>query len=916
MKIIHITANSRLTAALKKEALQQRQKTVVETPAAMTYSQWLAQWREGCLLRGELALEELNTRVLSSFEAQLIWNTVLQEELAVREQRQREQNALDDVGAVTLLNVGATVKQLYQAWQISAEWFGDAWLEDNYLSDEVFLFKCCLQRYQQRLSESGWLDEVGQQQQSLGWLKQGKGIMPERFCLHGFEELSPFMQQWQQTVQQRGVEVNVITPNQKSAEQSAYYAAQDATDEVQQAVRWAMAQWQYWQAKKPIQQIQIALVAPNIADYKAALTQCLDEQLFLQGIQDLSSQQVESPFYNLSLGQCLLDLPLVQNAWQTIELFLEPERVQPYREWSRWLSSPYSTAKRVDRQQLDAFFRAQQRTQLSACSLAEYHEKTSLPKGLQKAISRWQQQADKVPQKLNADEFICVIEQLLQALDWCGGKTLNSDEYQQRQAFDGALMQFASVAEVAGKLTLRSWLGLLNRFMQEQIHQSKSMRVQPIQIMGMLEAGGQQFDSLWVMGLSDEAWPRAANPNPFLPMTKQREAGSPRCDAKRELLYAQKLTQRLSASATHLIWSYPQYAGEAELMASPLIPVELPDYQAEEYESLAASLYHQAGTGGCKQWFEDYQAPEVKQGTKAPGGTGILQAQSVCPLMAFFDFRLGAKYGLQPLSEGMETNFQGSLVHQILELFWQDVKNSYALALLDDEALTAQLHTIASQCFAEVEGAIDENYVTLEQNRIVALCMQWLALEKLREQFEVVSLETEYAITLAGIDFKVFIDRIDRVAGQHVILDYKTGSASINHLLTTPLKAPQLAVYLHAVTADVAGIGYAILHSDDGVKLSAIVAEEGVLPNPKGQRSVINFEAKSQKENDAFYEVAWDDFLDNLRQQVEELAGQIQQGYAPMLYERETDLQYAASKLALRLPEMRQQVSESTEEFA
>ena len=47
----------------------------------------------------------------------------------------------------------------------------------------------------------------------------------------------------------------------------------------------------------------------------------------------------------------------------------------------------------------------------------------------------------------------------------------------------------------------------------------------PIQVLGVLESAGLEFDHLWVMGLTDEAWPIPARPNPFIPVALQRAAG-------------------------------------------------------------------------------------------------------------------------------------------------------------------------------------------------------------------------------------------------------------------------------------------------------------------------------------------------------------------------------------------------------
>ncbi|MCF6254602.1 MAG: PD-(D/E)XK nuclease family protein, partial [Thiomicrorhabdus sp.] len=246
----------------------------------------------------------------------------------------------------------------------------------------------------------------------------------------------------------------------------------------------------------------------------------------------------------------------------------------------------------------------------------------------------------------------------------------------------------------------------------------------------------------------------------------------------------------------------------------------------------------------------------------------------------------------------------GTLVHAILEGFWQETKTQVAMLTMEPHELDARLKYHIEQSFSQLSPTLDSAYLALEKQRLFELCQDWLALEKTRPAFSVVATEQQHEIELGGIRFKLVIDRVDDVAGKQVIIDYKTGKASINALLKTPTKAPQLAVYLHAIEHDISGIGYGLLHSDDGVSISALVDEEDVLYKA---RSVQVFAKKAEKEGGEFYEVAWNDFLEHLKEQVWMLAEQIQQGEAPMVFEKETDIQYANCQLALRLPEVKAQ---------
>jgi len=916
MTTIHITANSRLSATLKQQAIQSTALegvTVAETPTVMTLAQWWQQWYADCLLRGELSVEACHRKVLNRFESQWLWEQVLQQALEAREtateNSESESNAANR--SIALLNVATTAKQLQQAWALSQEWFTASWLEEIFVSDEIALFQQCQTRYLKTLESKGWWDEVLEQKHFLTLLAQGKGQLPSAFHLHGFDELTPYLKQWQTIIESRGVDCQRIAmPEVEKTFPPLKYTALDVQDEVQQVALWCVEQWQQLSQSKPAHEIRIGVVSPNIEDYKAVLSHRLDEQLSLHGLQPLNLQRTSVPFYNFSLGVPLLECPLVHNALLSLQLFLMPKKPCAYSDWSQWLTSVYTVGDWVQRQQADSAFRQLQWATLSWPKLLETKAAKRLPSRLNRLLQE-RVKYDAISKEITLAAFITSLWQTLEQIEWATERTLNSDEYQQKQAFEVAVSQFASLTEMAGKQSVSAWLSLFKRFLSEQLHQSQSTGLQPIQIMGTLEAGGQIFDALWVLGLTDSVWPSAANPNPFLPISLQREQRSLRCDAQRELEYAQNVTERLMQCAPQIVCSYAKQQGDAEQLPSPLMEaLSLEAYPPKLYQSLAEHHLQQQSDPNGIEWVLDAQGPEIPIGQKAPGGTGFLQAQNRCPLMAFIDYRLGAKYGLQSVEEGLQSTNQGILVHEVLERFWQETQTQVAMLALSEEALKERLDHHVEQSFLAQETTLEPTYLALEKTRITALCWDWLALEKNRPTFSVIATEQPYEIVLAGLHFKLVIDRVDEVAGQRVIIDYKTGSATINDLLKTPLKAPQLAVYLHAINEDVSGIGYGLLHSDDGVKISALVAEEEVLYKA---RSVQVFAKKSEKEGGEFYEVAWNDFLDSLKNQVLDLAQQIQQGDAPMVFDKETDIQYANGLLALRLPEVkRQQAFDST----
>lgn len=903
---LHLTANARLSANLKIEFARQSAALVTATPQVKTWGQWWQHWHQQALLRGELGLH--NARVISAFEAVRQWELLL-----------------DKHSPTPLLNLPDTAKQLYQAWCLWLEYAEtDESLSEN--TEEWRLFSVCRDDYQAWLNKHNWLDETLLMQQRLNWFKQGLGDCPTQVEWHGFDELTPFMQAWWSAAQTRGATMLLHSATQINDQQTLQadlfeapansvevYGAADARDEARQVAAFCVAQLrQAVEQNKPLDSLRIAVVAPNLQDVKTSLSYWLDDQLF-QAVEShpILAQHSTHRLYNLSLGTALTQLPYVQYIQQTLSLAFNPNKSLEYELFSRWLIAPFCVGESSQRHALDRRLRGLQWAWIKWPPLVEVSSSDTLknplnwPKKLADFLADLSQL--KLKSKCNLAEFI---DQLQTALDLIGRyrqSPLSSELHQQHSKLLETLEQFAGLQGLQGQLSLNEWLALWQRFCSQTLHQAQSTWIQPIQIMGMLEAGGQQFDALWLMGLDDEAWPRPPQPNAFLPLVWQRQRQCPRCDAGRELDYARRLTQRLCASANRVVMSYSKQKGEAMSMPSPLMQFERwPQYNAQNVVSTLHQAWLQRPT---VEWRQDAQAPAVTNGELVPGGSGMLSAQMKCPLMAFMDYRLGAKYGLESVEDGLASTDQGSIMHAVLEHFWQQVKTQNALLAMDDDQLTAKLNELLEAEFAHLNGQFAQGYIALEKARMLNVLQEWMALEKVRPTaFEVVATEQGLELEISGIKFKISIDRIDKTELGRVLIDYKTGHASLNDLLKEPIRAPQLAVYLHAVSAlqqgEVAGLGYGLLSSDKGVRWSLIAAEADLIG--KGERAWTSIAQKGD-----WFEIPWADFLQFLRDQVSQLATDVKRGFAPVWYDKETDLQYSPSLLALRIPEVKTQSADS-----
>lgn len=215
---------------------------------------------------------------------------------------------------------------------------------------------------------------------------------------------------------------------------------------------------------------------------------------------------------------------------------------------------------------------------------------------------------------------------------------------------------------------------------------------------------------------------------------------------------------------------------------------------------------------------EDTRGPALNIGSAIDGGTGLIQAQSLCPRGAFARFRLGAE-ALHDNEPGLDTLERGSLVHKVLEMAWQSLGTSselHSTSLDRLEKLISQCSLRALRPFQPGSGCGDQYFLSVKR-WLVATLMEWFSIERNRNQpFEILGVEQKSRLDLAGLPLSFKIDRIDRLDdGSLVLIDYKTGSRnSVNNWISERPQAPQLPLYalsqeshIEAVTWAQVGLG-------------------------------------------------------------------------------------------------------------
>ena len=852
------------------------------TLAALTVDAWLARLGEQIALTGAVSVTEVPARVLSPFEEALVWRRVITAAL--------EDEALFDLDA--LAQTAAEAHALAHNWHLSLD---AADTVDGGQHEELRRFRHWRRAFVDTCRRQDWLDAARYRAHVCEWIEQGHGVLPESVRFVGFDAPSPQVRHLAAALVARGVafewqEAEAACPAQ------TVIACKDAEAECRAAAEWARARLEQNPAAR------LGIVVADLEQRRALLAPILDD--VLQPDQLLQASDAAPLRYNLSLGLPLARQGLVVTALELLRALATPQGFAP-DAFGALLRLPYWSADLAEadlRARLDARLRERPGQSIGIATVrriayAVVGDRSALTLHLH-VLAEAQEASRKVRTPSAWAEFF---QATLTQLGWPGDRTLSSAEFQARAAFLELLAGFAVLDDFLGSISCGAAIGELARLCREKIFQPKSLGQAPVQVLGMLEAGGHACDALWAMGLNDDVWPPPPSPNPLLPAELQRRHATPGASADTQARFARQLQADLLRAAPEVVFSYAEKDGERERRPSPLIaglPV-LPD-ETTAHDAVEPAF----------DTLDDALAPPVAAGETVAGGSGLLKAQALCPAWAYYRYRLGAK-ALETPAEGLDPARRGTLAHAALEAFWNAVRDLAGLQALADDALRATVAQAVETALAQFEGDLGEPLTPtlrrIEAERLQRLCLQWLRVEwdaatqQGRAPFTVLACEEEHTVTLGRLAIRLVIDRIDALTadGRRIVIDYKTGGKpSAQQWEGERLAEPQLPLYAAFVLAeagspDVAAVVFAKLKN--GVcAFTGLAVAEGLLPGVK---------ALAGENPDA----DWPALIAGWREKILLLADEIQRGEAGVRCAKESDLAHCEVRPILRLAERRRQ---------
>jgi probable DNA repair protein len=715
--------------------------------------------------------------------------------------------------------------------------------------------------YESLCERNGWVDEARLPDQLHGTavseLDGGEVIF------WGFDSFAPQQQALIAVLEAAGVAHAIGEPGGQSVMPSRI-ALEDSGAELRAAALWAR------QLLEQNSGATIGIVVPNLAELRGAA-----ERIFLEilhpGALTVSGGETRRAF-EISLGAPLAQVPIIAAALSLLEL---ASRAQSIELGGRILRSPFlgdadeSSTKAL----LDAAIRSRGFTELTLESLRDEANQLTGCRGFSIDIRSFQTAVSRLGPRRLPSAWSREILPLLSSAGWPGSRGVKSREYQAQRAFVELLSEFARLDLIADPLDFAAMVRRLVRAADEKLFQSENLGA-PIQLVGLLEGAGSQFDHLWIMGCHAAAWPPEAHPSPFIPIDLQRSHAVRGTSSAERLEYAHETMQRLSRSATNVIVSWPMREQDVELTVSPLI-AEFPEMRRDAVPENSFSYQHKLFAAAAGDSAIDDQGPMVTEPTSS-GGTRTFKLQAACPFRAFAELRLDASELATPVP-GVDHKLRGHLLHKSLELIWNKLRTQNELLTKSEAELEECVQGNIQRALNESNTALstewEKEVVEIERERLKKLILDLLKMEQERPMsFRVMEVEKKREVTLGGITVDVKVDRIDELEGGGlVLLDYKSGKPNLSQWEGERPEDPQVPIYSTELGSRLEAAGFVQINSEE-IAFKGYAKNPGVLP-----ASVPNFEWMTEKKKPA---ASFEEMLENWRETLDKLGAQFRAGHA------------------------------------
>jgi probable DNA repair protein len=772
-----VTGNQRAARTLRVAFDRQQRSLGLDSwkpPVILAWDAWTANLWHALLVGGHTSKLLLNRT-----QEHAVWRKILEADEELR----------------SLRTVDSLAEMAAQAWILLCGYNGQARLRGAAVSSDTRAFQRWSLKFEQQCRADGLLARAQLESalQAAAAAGQLEAETPSEVVLVGFDSLTPAQLQLVEALQDVGVKIDeqpiAIAPEQQSIVTNA---------DVREELRVAALGVRRLLEQNP--RARVAVIVPDLEKQRAEIDRVFREILAPE-LEDITADANAEP-YEFSVGVMLADTPMAATA---LDLLRWSTGTLPLERVSRLLLSPYLAAIKAEhgaRAEFDAFelrraklLRPEISLEWSIKAIEGSRRKSKLTSLLNKLRMMLiaSNRLTKSTQRPHS-EWAEAMRELLAAAGWGAGTGEDSVEFQTRRKWESALDELSTLDFDGQRVGFVQALDALTRIAQQTMFAPES-REAPVQIMGPLEAAGSTFDAIWFMRSGDLSWPLPRRANPLLPWPLQRDLQMPGTDAQQDANQSQRMTERIAASAPIAVFTYAAESAEGRQRLSSAM-------SGLAFEAVAAKAITAAETAPLfvdTEKIEDSGRLPLLPDQVIHGGAEILRLQAACGFRAFAERRLWSTE-LRTTEMGLDAAERGTIVHLVLESFWNEVKTQSALKAMqrtEREALLNQCITTALQKSEKLsETSWDAAYLDMQRERLRNLLGPWLDLELARPPFEVKLSEKKLeGVQIGPLRLSVRVDRIDIGEGGDIIIDYKTGVAKPSEWLSDRPDAPQLPLY-------------------------------------------------------------------------------------------------------------------------
>jgi len=816
-----------------------------ENSVVLPWNQWLQKIYAAYILYQVLSPKKIvndqsiqKLKLLDEFQEKLLLDKIIEDEL----ENQFQWNALQ---RENLTN------QIVSAWKVFNQWnfkFGvkESFDSEFFSTQETKIFYQVILRYQNFCEKSQYLSPCQLASFLIQNLDQNSfkclpELLANKVYFYGFDEWTPQQQSFLSKLSQIGCE---IQPCHLSIEKNTQFEAKCTLYQcASQAVEWRhAAQWARELAETN-PGAKIAVVIPNLANVLTEVSNSF-QNCFMPKSQ-LQAEEAVACGFNVSMGTPLIYQPVVCSSLRWL-LALQGLDIDNWVELITDLYSEGGTQEIWQRQSLAFSLRnlvaskKHGKTPIAIKQVLDQIAKLNidLPLLLVKKLRAIQQivhssQANnfrvKTKQEKNND-YCFTLNKKASASEWIEWvstflftnslldlQKLSSIDYQAYQQWNTQLTQMVILDSLFPLMTFSQFIHFFQQRLKLTIFQAESAPAN-VQVLGLFEAIGLPFDYMLVTGMDENSMPAPISPTPWLPISLQKKYSMPGSSSQKELEFSQKLLLGFEQLSKQIHYSYVMADGETRRECSPLCHSSDQTINLEIKSDSYWQINQSHGQSLLEtQWVDQQGIPLQKQTGdeffRVKNGVSLLKDQALCPFKAYATHRLQAK-STDEISLGIDPRERGNFIHKVLETFWHRVGDQAHLLQLDESELVDLISEITQQV---IHGANQKDVLlNYEYARTISLVLKTLEHDKNRPPFKQVDVEQQQDLTISQLKFTVRLDRVDQLSdGKLLLIDYKTGSASVNGWEGERVEEPQLPLYAQLLEQEVAAIAFVIIKMDE-----------------------------------------------------------------------------------------------------